>query len=470
MRKKDAKNLNFIDSKTYSIAKEFEQSPIKDKRLLTRLKRTAELFEARPEKSIPEACGNWSETKSVYRLLGNHRFLSESVLSGHIQQTLRRCEEHSVILAIQDTTTISYNDHPHTQGLGPTTSSKTSWGILVHSTMAVTPSGVTLGLLDQRIWSRDPESHGKRHQRYDLPIEEKESYKWLSALKQSSQAISKATRMVTVADRESDIYEFFLCARTLERDVLIRARHDRRIMEETGRLFTYLDRQPVAGNCVIEVPRHSKLNTPSRETSLEIRFSSVTLQPSSKCRKPDLPEIPLYAVWARETSPSEGVEPLEWLLLTTLPVESMDEAVTMVKWYRHRWKIERFHFILKSGCQVESLQLETFHALKNALAIYSVVAWRLAWLTYQSRETPEAPCTLILEDHEWKILYCTVNQTAKLPKDSPSLREAVMMLARLGGFLARKGDGDPGVKVLWRGLQRFNDILKAYQFLKSAPL
>jgi hypothetical protein len=469
MRKHNATSFNFADSKTYSITKEFEQSPIKDKRLLARLKQTAESFDAKPEKSIPEACGNWSKTKSVYRFLGNHRIHHESLLEGHRQQTLRRCEPHSVVLAIQDTSSLNLS-HPHTEGLGPTTTAKNSLGLLIHSTMAVAPSGVMLGLLDQQIWARDPKSRGKRHQRYDLPIQEKESYKWLSALERSTKGISETAHVVTICDREADIYEFFQRALEMKQDILVRARHDRRIVEEEMRFYARLSNLPVSGECLVEVPRNSSLNTPPRKARLALRFGSVTICPSTKCKGTNLPDIPLHAVLAKEISAPEGVEPLEWCLLTTLSVNNIQEALEKVDWYRHRWKIERFHFVLKSGCQVEELQLETAQALKNAVTIYSVVAWKLSWLMGQSRETPNEPCTLIFEDYEWKILYFTVNQTTELPIKPPSLEEAVLMVARLGGFLARKNDGKPGVKVLWRGFQRLNDILKAYQFLKSAPL
>lgn len=470
MRRKDAKNLNMVSSKRFSIGKEFEQSPIKDKRLLARLKQTAERLEAKPEKSIPEACQDWSETKSVYRLLSNERVDHDAIMEGHRAQTIRRMEHHRLVLCLQDTTSLNYTDHPQTAGIGPTTTAKSSLGLLVHTSLVVTPSGVPLGLLDQQIWARDPENRGKRHQRYELPIEEKESFKWLSALEQSTRDISSKIRVVSVGDREADIYSFFQQAHQMKRDVLVRARHDRRIHHEEKRLFTFLLGLPVAGENIVDVPRNSNINAPSRKARLQIRFAPVTIRPSSKCKGAGLPDIPLVAVLAQEVSAPEGVEPLEWLLLTTVKVNTVQEAIEKIEWYRHRWKIERFHFILKSGCQVESLQLETAHSLKNAIAIYSVVAWKLSWLTYQARETPDEPCDMILSEEEWKILYCTVHQTRKLPSKPPTLEETTILIARLGGFLARKGDGKPGVKVLWRGFQRFMDIVNAYQILKSAPL
>lgn len=153
--------------------------------------------------------------------------------------------------------------------------------------------------------------------------------------------------------------------------------------------------------------------------------------------------------------------------LTTLDVETTEEAFEKVRWYSYRWRIERFHYILKSGCKIEELQLETGDRLKNAIALYSFLAWRLAWITYQARETPNLPCTLILRDHEWKALYCQVYGTNRLPEKPPSLKKAVLLIALLGGFLNRKSDGAPGVKVLWRGFRELNSISKTYLYLSS---
>jgi hypothetical protein len=148
----------------------------------------------------------------------------------------------------------------------------------------------------------------------------------------------------------------------------------------------------------------------------------------------------------------EDEQPIEWLLLTTIPVTNMSEAVQKIEWYRERWKIERFHYTLKSGCRIEYLQLETSERLINAITLYSIIAWRLTWLTYQARVTPNLSCQIILETHEWQSLCCVVNQTKTPQSQPPTLHEAVRLIAKLGGFLGRKHDGEPGVKVLWRGL------------------
>ena len=183
-----------------------------------------------------------------------------------------------------------------------------------------------------------------------------------------------------------------------------------------------------------------------------------------------LNNLPLYCILAEEINPPEEATAISWLLLTTIPVVTLGDAVEKIRWYTQRWKIERYHYVLKSGCKVEELQLETRNRLENALAVYSIIAWRLLWITYQSRETPTVNCELVLEKHEWQSLYCMINKTPIPPENPPMLKDAVLMLARLGGFLGRKNDHEPGVKVIWRGIQRLKDIsqiwlIMHYQFL-----
>lgn len=169
------------------------------------------------------------------------------------------------------------------------------------------------------------------------------------------------------------------------------------------------------------------------------------------------------AVLAEEAHPPPGVPPLCWLLLTTMPVPDFATARQYVQWYSARWLIERYHYVLKSGCRVEALQLETAERLERALATYAVVAWRLLWLTYEARRQPQAPCTVVLDAHEWHALACTIQRTPTPPMVAPTLAEAVRWIAQLGGFLGRRHDGDPGAKTLWRGLQRLHDIAATWQ-------
>lgn len=201
-----------------------------------------------------------------------------------------------------------------------------------------------------------------------------------------------------------------------------------------------------------------------------MRFTSVMVHPPRNRRgRSKLPAVAVNLVLVQEEATPAGEKPVQWLLLTTLPVKTLSDARRCILWYSYRWRIERYHFVLKSGCQVEELQLETAERLENALATYCIVAWRLLWLTYKSRRTPEAPCTVALETHEWQALYCTIHRAPVPPEEPPTLQEAVRWIAQLGGFLGRKSDGQPGVKTIWRGLRRLHDIAATWQLLNPSP-
>ena len=191
------------------------------------------------------------------------------------------------------------------------------------------------------------------------------------------------------------------------------------------------------------------------------------LQPPQGHPSKELAAIAVQVVLAEEEHPPTGEKAVSWLLLTTLPVDSFEAACQCLKRYECRWLIERYNYVLKSGCRLEELQLESSDRLERALTTYSIVAWRLLWLTYEARVNPESPVTIVLEEYEWQALYCTIHKSPKLPPEPPSIGQCIRWIAGLGGFLGRKGDGDPGVKTLWRGLQRLNDIAETWKLLRG---
>jgi len=220
-----------------------------------------------------------------------------------------------------------------------------------------------------------------------------------------------------------------------------------------------LEAEPVRGHVQIDIS--ARANRQARKAKMTVRW--LSLEVNAPCHGPKRPSVRLTFVLVEELSPPQGEKPVRWLLATTLPVESLEDALRCVQWYAYRWTIERFHFVLKSGCKIEERQLESVEAMERAIAVFSIVAWRLLWLTLQARETPEAPCTLILEEFEWKPLWITVHARAgQLPALPPTLKEAVRMIAQLGGFLGRKCDGEPGPQTLWRGLRRLHDLSQGW--------
>jgi hypothetical protein len=440
---------------------EFDSAEFGDYRLNKRLISIMESFSAYPNASIPQATGSWKKTKGAYRFLSNPKVSHQNILRPHQEATRERINGKKIVLAIQDTSTLNYSHLPQTEGLGYVGHNTTIKGMLVHTTLAITPEKTPLGIIDQQTWIRPIEKFGKRREHKQKTISEKESIKWLNSLTatENVQKTCPDTLMINIGDREADIYELFHQAQGCITRLLVRAAWNRKLDHSEKLLWLYMKTQPLAAKLEITVPRKHK--KPQRTAIVSLRFAPVSLKPPKLKR--NLKPVKLWAIYLYEPSPPKGEEPLSWMLLTTLKTDSLDDAIQRVEYYSMRFTIETFHKILKSGCNIEKRQLETAERLRRCLAIDSIVAWRIMFLTMVGRTVPNLPCTVILKDHEWKSLYCFVHETKQLPPKPPSLEEAVRLIARLGGFLNRKSDGYPGVKVLWRGMQVLSIISLAWE-------
>lgn len=441
---------------------EFGQACLGDRRLVQRGCQLARAFYARPQGQLPYACGSRASTKAAYRFLGNPRVTMSALLESHFRATTARIATEAVVLAVQDTTTLNYSTHPATEMLGLIgTKADGTLGMLVHSTLTFNLEGTPLGLLDVQSWTRDPEDHGKRHQRHELPFEQKESVRWLRSLQALERLQSRCpnTRLVSMGDREADIYELFVwaTAKPGRPALLVRAERQRILADAGTDLWTHVQNLPVEGEVEIHVPRRG--NRRARVARLQVRLAPVEIKAPS--RKAELGPVRLWAILAREDGAPQGSKPLEWMLLTTLAVENLADAIEKLQWYAKRWGIEVFHRVLKSGCKIESRQLAGADCIEACLAIDLVVAWRIYHLAKLGRETPEVPCTVYFQDHEWKALMVFVTRRPP-PRKPPTLREVQRMVAQLGGFQGRKGDGDPGTQTLWLGLQRLDDIAEMF--------
>lgn len=453
---------------------ELKDANLPDKRLNKRLIKIVENLAQQPHATVPQASGDWANTKATYNFWKSKRIDFEDIIDAHQKQTAQRASKERIILAIQDTSDFNFTHHQGKtweKGFGLTCSQKYVRGLKVHSIMASTTQGVPLGILEQQIWTRKPKSKKKKkNQKAGICILNKESKRWLTGLVTTELAMTSTTTVVTVTDREGDIYELFALEREANSELLIRAKHNRRINHELKLVKEAIAQTPSSGQLVISVPR--KDEKPTREATLTVRYASFTFPaPSHRRQTATKEEITLNVISATEDNPPTGETPINWLLLTTLEVNHFSEAVLCILWYTYRWLIERYHYVLKSGCRIEHLQLETAERIKKALATYAIVAWRLLWLTYQARQNPELPCDTILETHEWQSLYCHFHHVPLPSSQPPSLKQAVIWIAQLGGFLARKHDGFPGVKTLWRGLPRLHDIASTWKLLHpSSPL
>jgi len=390
----------------------------------------------------------------------NARVDQAEIVAGQRAACVERIKAQAVevVLLVQDSTSFDVGHHPHTSGMGPL-ENEYMRGFWTHNTLAVSPDGVPLGVWDQQVWVRDVDKAGQRQQRHERPFEEKESYKGVLGLPDLKGATS-VSQVVTVCDREAHIYEFFDAVLNAYTHFLVRASQGRSFTEEGIAVFAAVAEWPVHAAYALELKRRP--DRPARAAQVELRFGRLTLKQPNRADTPR-DTLTVHLVEVIEPDPPPDQEAVHWLLITSLSVTTLEQAHQMVEWYTYRWLIERFHYVLKSGCKLEDRQLHTQTRLERLLAVFNLVAWRLLWLTYQARQTPDESCLVALTEEEARVLYAHYHQTTRLPDTLPTLHEATRWIAQLGGFLGRKGDGEPGVKVLWQGWMRLQDKIDTWR-------
>lgn len=425
---------------------EFSGAALGDPRLTKRLIRLVDDLSAEPTKSIPLACGGLAETKAAYRLLDNEAVDWRAVLAAHGEPTVARMGREDRVLCLQDTTELDFTSQPGIAGLGRL-SYERQHGMYLHPTLAVSESGVALGVLDAWMWVRKPKGET------DIT----ESQRWTEGYERIAELAERLpnTRLVYVADRESDLRELLDRAAKLgyPADVLLRAKHDR-ILAEGGKLRADVARQGVLGEVEFAMP--AARGRTARTVVQTVRAARVTLarHAGKTCE--------VTVILAREEAPPAGEKPVEWLLLTNEPVTTLDDAVLRIGWYRRCWLAEIFFRILKSGCRVEALQLATVERLERALVIYLVIAWRILYLITLGRDAPDLPCEVAFTAEEWRAAWLMAKRQPP-PAAPPTLGEMMRLVAGFGGFLGRKGDGHPGPKALWEGLMKLMAYVEALQ-------
>ena len=432
------------------IEEEFAHLELCDKRLKRRLLRIIRDFYTNPLANIPQASGSRAAAKAVYRFFQHPATKLENTLPGHYEATARRIrEQKGVILAVQDTTSLNYGTHSSTSGLGPI-DAKGTMGIEVHDTMAFTEEGVPLGLIDVQYWARKEKKNRTVA----------ESVKWLKSLEAANRVQGQCPRatIISVGDREADFYDLFAAVQPQGAQLLVRAHHSRSLVDSELNLWIHMQRCPVAGTLTVQIPPQK--DRKARTADLAVTFDKVELkQPAGKA---DMEPVAMWAVLARETKPPAKGEPLEWLLLTTMKVDDFESACKCIDWYTRRWGIEVFHRTLKSGCKIEERQLTTIDRLGSCLAIDMIVAWRVYYLTMLGRETPDVPCSVFFAEAEWKALTAHAARQPEPAAEPPSLYEAIVMVARLGGYIENSRKKPPGTTNMWRGLVALGWITDAW--------
>lgn len=426
-----------MEEKYKSPNEDFEIIDFGDKRLNKRLvKSTRERMQGIKTRS---------SGKGFYRLLSNEKFTYEKIEKSCQEGTIERMKGHCKVLLVQDTSDINLSGHEKTKGLGYSRSR--SKGIELHSCLAVSVCGLPLGVLGQSYESRATAETSSLNEweKAKRPIEEKSSYRWIEMMKKTLKLLPEGVEGITVCDRESDIFEMYEEAYELESSFVIRAAYDRKT-ETEEKLFAKIRKSPAIGYATIEIPRDTRKNRKARQATMAVSSCSIRISKKKN-------SLPVSAVRIAEIS--ECDEPVEWILLTNLPVDSPQSVMEIVQYYVHRWKIERFHYVLKSGCNVEGIQQRSFKRMLPVILICSMIANFILAMTCLGRSMPELPCDLFFEEDEWKLLYRFAKRTKFPPVQPYSLSDAIKMLGELGIGKRAPSDGHFGVKSVWLGLKAF---------------
>jgi hypothetical protein len=429
-------------------------------------------FADQTERSIPQATGNRRDMDAAYAFFQNRRVAPESILASSLPQTLQRLGTARRVLAVQDGSDFNFSGLRKTSGLGYT-DGPGGRGLKVHTTLAVDAAGLPVGLLTQQLWARDPRRKGQTRQRRQRDAADKESYRWQDHAAAARAVVPAEVTLIHVADREGDIYNWLAAPRPAHTHLLVRVAQAHRmvVQAEGGPRGPLAERVRAAtpwGQHTLTVPRGD--DKPSRQATLTVRVAAVQVEPPRNApQRSRLPRAPVWAIEAYEETPPAGTPPVCWRLLTTEPIPTWEEALRALREYALRWRIERLHYVLKSGCRVEQLQLETAERLANALAVYSQVAARVLRLTYLARLQPQWPASVEFSAEERSVLEGSQREHRRGRPAGPlqTVAEAVAAVARLGGHLGRKGDGPPGAKVLWRGLQALHDRVLGFRIGKA---
>jgi len=462
---------------------ELEGTALGDQRLNDRLEHILEAFGNRPTASIPAALGGRKELEAAYRFCDNEKVTPVKILQPHFEATKKRCRQQQVVLCPQDTSELDFT-RPQQQVKGAgSLDGGTRRGAFLHLTEAFTEDGTPLGAIGAKLWARpedDPEQpklskKEKQQQRRTLPIEQKESIRWLEGMRTTQKLAEDCpdTLCVSLCDSEGDMYDLFVePCRTDNFHWIVRACQDRQVLDDQGGAMGVLREalllQPVLATNEITVrgreqkisceTRSRRKTRVSRQALVEVRACAVTIKvPTS--RTFSIESVTLQAVLVREPHPPDGEEAIEWILLTTLPISTLDEVCTVIRYYTVRWMIEIYFRTLKSGCRIEDRRFETLDRMLACTAIYMIVAWRTLFVCRLGRSCPDMPCNLIFDSSEWQSVWSVTHRGESVPAKPPSLSEMVNLIASLGGYVCRgSGALPPGPETVWKGLQRMRDL------------
>jgi hypothetical protein len=465
------------------LREEVRHADLGDQRLNRRLEKIVDELGANPNLSIPAATDRRAEMEAAYRFFDNEKVTPQKILQPHINATHERIAKQDVVLLVQDTSELDLT-RPNQQvlGAGPMDSDARR-GAFLHCLLAFDTNGLALGTVWQKTWAREriataKSASQKARRRQTTPIEQKESLRWVEGIRATRHvaAMCPDTTCVCIGDSEADIYELFSEPRAQATDdgsapalqLIIRAGQTR--CTQTGnwlddaRATECLERTSItvsARQAKVSVTKSKRdQSRDARLTEVEIRATTVTLRPPDRFDR-KLPPLTINVVLVEEPDPPAGCAPIQWLLATTLPLNTLEDVRRVIQYYCRRWQVEIFFRVLKTGCRVERRLFEKLPRTLNCVAVYSIIAWRVMYLCYLSRECPDLDCEVVFSASEWKSVYSIVHRNASLPKKPPRLREVVRMIATLGGYVDRPTT-EPGTQTLWIGLQRVHCYAMAW--------
>ncbi|MCC9644338.1 IS4 family transposase [Rhodopirellula sp. JC740] len=470
------------------VTEELQEVELYDKRLEARFRKLLDCLSKASNASIPAACDDRAEMVAAYRFFDNEKVEFENVLQPHIESSYHRVRGQRVALLVQDTTELDLTrPHSEVEGTGPLQNGNRC-GALLHLLHAFTPDGTPLGTLLAEAWAREPKadserpkrgSSAKRMQVARKPFEEKETYRWLTTAEHCAEIKSSTpdTQLIMLADRESDITEVIdYCRDQNVFDWVIRSEGSRVLnkkrqaetsvsvhdaLRETKPLFEReLDiRQRHSwgnGSSLKHLP--SKADRQARVLKVNVHAKQITLNDPRAGR---CDGVQVNAVLVREKRPSKHHQPIEWLLLTSLPIDTTEKVKQVLDYYLQRWMIELFFKVLKSGCKIESRRFEHMDRFLPALSLYLIVAWRSLYVCRVSRAHPKVTCEVLYSEAEWKGVWQVVTKTAP-PRKPPGLMTMTRLMAQRGGYINRKDSGPPGPQTVWLGLREMHTIAECW--------
>lgn len=454
--------------------KEFSTLNLGHKRINKRAVKLLENLGNRPGVTLPQAFNTAGEMKACYRFFDNDLVTHEKLLLPHREATINRINEHAVVLILSDTTSLNYTNKLSIDGLGAITR-KGNQGIWSHTSLAVTPQRLSLGVTSTKLWERKiPESKLTNHQIYKMPIQDKELYRWVESYKDASTIAEHCpnTQIINICDREGDFAELFEEVSKQRMGafahIIVRVAYDRKVLEggneECRRLKTCLIEKDPIGKIKFVVPESR--DRKSRDVTQVITSAQLSFR-KRNVGNGESPLVTMNVVMAREENPPEKEEPLSWFFITSLETRTLEDATKVIEYYLVRWEIETFFNVLKNGCKVEERQLREIARLKPLIVMYMIIAWRVMYTMMLGRTCGDLECTAIFSKSEWESAWQIGRSGDPLPKEPPNLREMVRLVATFGGYHNRKNAKDPGVKTLWKGLQRLRDFSMAWEMFQE---